>query len=148
VVALPSEVAKTMEVPAALPARRVVCADFDGNGFDDWVVLVSYKSGAKLLVGYRFADEWRFGSIDFWGGPECSWCTQGPRPKSIALLAPGPYERLPPYNRPLAVNERESVSEQLPGVLVTLADGRKHGYFLAPNSWGFVYLGRIVGEEP
>jgi hypothetical protein len=146
VVSLPHAVAQEFELPAAIPSSRVARGDFDGNGYEDWVVLVTYGTGAKVLVGYRYASEWRFGNIDIWGGSECSYCTQGPRPRSISSLEPGHYERAPPYNRPLAVNERESISERLPGVLVVLADRRKRGYFLAPQAWAFVYLGLAVSR--
>ncbi len=129
------------EIPGAVPPDHLVRGDFDGNGHEDWAVVVGGPTRAAILVAYRFSDEWRSGNIDVWGGPECQYCSQGPRPIGVGLLPPGKHAQLPGHGGPLLVNERARISSQHPGVCVTLADGRRRAYYLGEHAWVFVDLG-------
>jgi hypothetical protein len=122
------------EIPSAVQPQHLVRADFDANGFEDWVVLV--RAGSKtatIFVAYQFEDHWRSGNVDVWEST--------PGPVNVEVLPPGGYERQPPYNRPREPNEREYVESIAAGVLVSFADGRRRAYQLGPHAWRYVYLG-------
>jgi hypothetical protein len=131
---------KGFPIPEALADTAVARGDFDGNGHHDWAIIIATPKRTVVLVAYRFANEWRSGSIDLWGGPECHYCSQGARPVALSLLAPGSHDRLAPHDRQLLVNEQWRISSQYEGVLVTLADGRRRAYCLE-HAWIFVDLG-------
>jgi len=132
---------KGVKIPGAVPPAHLVRGDLDGNGYEDWVIVVETRRRVAILVAYGFNGEWRSGSIDVWGGPECKYCSQGPRPVGLTLLPPGSHERVPPHDGPLIVNERARISSEQPGVCVALADGHRRAYYLGPHAWGFVDLG-------
>jgi hypothetical protein len=144
-VAIPYDVVRSLgtfgyPIPAAAASVRVVHADLDGNGLEDWSVLVDHPGGdAAILVAYRFPDGWRAGNIDVWQQAACCG-SRGPHPASIKLLPAGRYEQAPPFNRALQGNERASIVAERSGVLVTLADGRRRAYVLGTHTWQFVYL--------
>jgi hypothetical protein len=126
-------------IPDALPASDVARGDFDGDRHEDWAIIVADAKRTAVFVAYRSADEWRAGSVDVWGGPECQYCSHGSRLVAITSLPPGRYER-PPHDQRLIVNERWRISSNYPGVLVTLADGKQRAYYLQ-HAWVFVALG-------
>jgi len=129
------------KIPPAVPSTHLVRGDFDGNGYEDWAVLVEAAGRTAVLVAYGFDGEWRSGNVDVWGGPECKYCSRGPRPVSVTLLAPGVHERSAPHENPLRVNERTRICSKYPGLCVTFADGRRRAYYLVPHVWAFVDLG-------
>ncbi len=132
---------KGFKIPSEVPPVQLVRGDLDGNGFEDWAIIVDNPRRTAILVAYGFGSEWRSGNIDVWAGPECANCSQGSRPVSLSLLPPGSHERVAPDGRPLLVNERQRVSSEHPGVRVTLADGGQRAYYLGPHAWVFVDLG-------
>ena len=122
------------EIPSAVQRQHLVRADFDANGFEDWVVLV--RAGSKtatIVIAYQFEDHWRSGNVDLWDST--------PGPVKVEVLPPGRYERQPPYNRPRDANEREYVESIAAGVLASFVDGRRRAYQLGPHAWRYAYLG-------
>lgn len=137
---LPRGVLESLEhfgypIPAALPPDRLARADFDGNGRDDWALLVYGTPGnAAILVAYKSADVWRGSNVDIWSNGEV--------PTKITVLPPGLYERAPPHDRERQPNEREALESRMPGIIASLASGGRRGYQLGDHAWRYVYLGR------